>query len=581
MTTSFVTSDSLLAIDIGTIKTRAFLFDVVDGRYRFVASGIGTTTAGTPFHDVGEGVRHALDRLEAITGRVFIGGGESLIMPSKPDGSGVDLFTVTQSVGQPIQVVVVGLLEDVSVESAKRLASTTYTKVIETIKLNDRRSQDARIDTILHASPELVIFAGGTEGGASQSVLKLLEAIGLACYLMPQEQRPQVLYTGNHALQEEVRESLEPLTSLHISPNIRPTLEVEQLDPAQTSLANIFRQIRSRQILGVSELDAWSGGRLLPGSMAFGRIIRFLSQVYDPAKGVLGIDIGASAITLAAAVSGKLSLNVYPELGLAAESGGVLQHSAIEKITRWLSAQIPTGTVRDYLYNRSLYPASLPATVEEMDIEQAMARQAIRVAVEKSSSGFIRNTSRSDLLPGFEPIVATGGILTKAPSVGQSMLTILDGLQPTGVTTIVLDKNNMAAALGGAAEVNPALVVQILESNAFLNLGTVISPVGNARPGTPVLRIQAMYEDGKETKTDVKFGSLEILPVPFGKPVNLRLQPLHRFDVGMGGPGRGGRLRVVGGVLGVVIDARGRPINLHQDPNRRRALHKKWLWTLG
>jgi hypothetical protein len=61
----------------------------------------------------------------------------------------------------------------------------------------------------------------------------------------------------------------------------------------------------------------------------------------------------------------------------------------------------------------------------------------------------------------------------------------------------------------------------------------------------------------------------------------LHLQPLHRFDVGMGGPGNSGSVKVMGGVLGVVIDARGRPLSLHTDPARRRELHKKWLWMVG
>ena len=40
-------------------------------------------------------------------------------------------------------------------------------------------------------------------------------------------------------------------------------------------------------------------------------------------------------------------------------------------------------------------------------------------------------------------------------------------------------------------------------------------------------------------------------------------------------------ITVTGGALGVVIDARGRPLNLSTDAVRRRELMKKWLWTLG
>jgi hypothetical protein len=143
-----------------------------------------------------------------------------------------------------------------------------------------------------------------------------------------------------------------------------------------------------------------------------------------------------------------------------------------------------------------------------------------------------------------------------------------------------LDQNNLVSALGAAAESNPLLAVQVLGSNTMLNLGTVITPVGKTRPGTPVLRVRITYENGRENSVDVKYGSLDVLPLNLGEAATLRLQPLHRFDVGMG-PGRGGRLQVLGGVTGIVIDARGRPITLHADPVRQREIFKKWLWTLG
>jgi len=80
---------------------------------------------------------------------------------------------------------------------------------------------------------------------------------------------------------------------------------------------------------------------------------------------------------------------------------------------------------------------------------------------------------------------------------------------------------------------------------------------------------------------DVKYGSLEVFPIPNAKKVKLQLQPLHRFDIGMGGPGVGGGLDVPGSALGLVIDARGRPLTLPTDPVQRIELNKKWAETLG
>jgi hypothetical protein len=311
-------------------------------------------------------------------------------------------------------------------------------------------------------------------------------------------------------------------------------------------------------------------------------MIKFLSKVYDPGKGVLGIDVGASATTIAAAFDGELQLGVFPQYGLGQRISNLLEDSHINEIQRWIPLEVSPEYIQDYVFNKQIYPASIPVSAEDLAIEQALARQAIRKALAAAQDGFSMGRPQSyPGLPWFEPILATGSVLTQAPSVGQSLLTLLDAVQPTSITTLVLDQHNLAAALGAIAAINPYLSVQVLESSAFLSLATVITPIARVRPGTPVLRLRVTYSSGDETSLEIKQGTLEALPIPMGETARLRLQPLHRADVGMGGAGRGGSVKVVGGVLGVVIDARGRPTLLPKDSSRRQELYKKWLWTLG
>lgn len=583
MATSLIDADSLLAIDVGSINTRASLFDVVDGSYRFLASGSAPTTAHAPYFDIGEGIRMALDRLQAITGKTLIGADEQLILPSKADGSGVDKVCATLSVGQPLKIVAVGLLEDVSLDSVRRLASSTYARLMDTISLTDRRKTETRMDTILRIRPDLILVAGGTEGGASQSVLKLLDAIGLACYLMPQEQRPEVLYAGNQALKPQVQEALGKLAPVTFAPNVRPTLTEEDLEPAIVHLASVYRSVRSRKLTGVQELDAWAGGGLIPTATGFGRVIRFLSRVYDQSKGVLGIDVGAFATTLAAAFSGELYMGVHSHLGMSANLTQGWDLNEGGELMRWLHLPVPPQYVRDYLHNKFLFPGSLPATAEDLDIEQAVARQLMRSALLKTSEGFPSRVYRygPQLTPWFEPVFASGAVITQAPSPAQSLLMLLDGLQPTGVTTLAVDYNHILPSLGAAAATNPVLAVQVLEPNTFVSLGTIISPISEARPGTPILRVRMVQDDNSETSLEIKQGSLEMLHLPIGKVARLELRPLQRTDIGMGVAGRGGGLRVVGGVLGVIIDARGRPLRLPDDAVQRREMIEKWRWALG
>ncbi len=584
MPASLVQNESVLAIDVGATVTRAVLFDVVEGQYRFVASGQAPTTAEAPFKDIGLGVREAITNLQKITGAALLGlHDNNLIAPSQPDGSGVDAVVATISAGPAVKTVVVGLLSDVSLESARRLAESTYSRIVDTLDLSDHRRPDQQMDSIARSRPDLVLLAGGTDGGASRSIQKMLEAVGLACYLMPLEKRPMVLYAGNQKLANDVRELLGGhVGKLEISYNVRPSLETEDLDPARHELALLVAKLRARQIKGVEELSLWSAGNLLPTAYARGRMIRFLSKMYESTRGLLCVNVGASATSVAAGFNGELTLGVYPQFGLGENLAGLLQETEIDDIMRWLQLDISPNMLREYLFQKSLYPSSIPATKDEQAIAHAVARQALYLAVRAAQKDFPAHAraAQNGVMPPLDLILGGGGVMSEGNSLGQSLLLLLDAIQPVGIMPVLLDQNNLLPLLGAAASRSHYLPVQVIESGAFIGLGTAVSVVAAANYGDQVLRAKLVYADGTEARAEVKFGGLEILPLPSGQTARLSLQPLRRADAGLG-PGKAGALTVTGGALGVVLDARGRPLHIPNDPVRRRELMKRWSYAVG
>lgn len=572
---------SLLAIDIGSTSIRVNLFDIVNGRYRFISYGESSSTAGAPLFDIGEGIWRAVENLEAKSLRRILSE-EGLISPSTVENAGVDQIVATMSAGKPIKVVTVGLQKEASLKAADRLASTTYSQIVNRISLNDHRDSSERITLITQSRPDLILVAGGTNQGASKSLLSLIEVIGLASYLLDESHKPHVLFVGNEELQTEVKTSLSRITNLHLAPNIQPAVEVLTLYPAQKELYEIFKEVRKKQSGGISQVLSWSNGQFSSTAGAISRVIRFLSKKYEPDKGVMGVDIGSQSTILSSAFDGKETLKVYPHLGLGTSSAGILEDSSLAQITRWLPFQIDDQDVEDYIYQKTIYPDSIPADKEDLAIEHALARQALRVAVKNCLPDFPSEVQQNDinLLPLIEPIIGSGKVLTAAPSRAHSALILLDGLQPTGVTTLALDQNSLLPALGAASEINPVLTVQIIESSTFLNLGTVIAPIGYARPGTPILRMQIHREDGRRTTRDIKFGTLVILSTDQGEKVTLHLRPLRGFDVGMGGSGKSGKVSAVGGVMGIIIDARGRPLRFSSDSARNQKRNRNWLKIL-
>jgi len=287
-----------------------------------------------------------------------------IILPTKSNGTGVDRLVVTFSAGPEIRVAIAGLLADVSVGSAQNLVRTTYGKIVETIGLNDRRSPELKIDAVLAAKPDLIILSGGTESGANRSVLRLAELILMVCRVLPQEKRPDLLYAGNSTLAKKIQAVMEKWTHVHVAPNVRPTVDVEDLGPAEEMLNEVVGKIRSRQIGGLQSLATISSVPPMPASHAFGRIVRFLSKVYDPVKGVLGVDLGASNTTIAAAFAGNVSINVLP-MGMGKNIKAALLEEGLSDIMRWLPLHLSESVVRDYLWQKSVLKSSVKQIITQ------------------------------------------------------------------------------------------------------------------------------------------------------------------------------------------------------------------------
>jgi hypothetical protein len=575
---------SLVSIEVGSVNTRAHFFDNVEGRFRFIATGEAPSTIGTPAFDLTYGVLEALEQLQDFTGRTFISDQNQLISGDTEDGSGANAITTTFSGGPPLKVITVGLLGEVSLASVNNLVRSSYCQIVESFGLNDRRRPEEIIDAICRNLPDLIVMAGGTNRGASRSIIRLANYLSLAIKLIPETHRPQVLFVGNEDLHEEIDNLLGALTKLHHSSNIRPNLDQESLNPARQALNAIYFEIQATKLNGLQEFRDLSDGQIQTSASAMGRVVRFLSTVIDARKGMLGVDLGASHTTVASAFAGDLQLCVLPQLGVGNGLPGMIAETHLAQIMRWLPFDITEDYVLDYLHNKPLHPGSLPTNLEDLAIEQAIARQVIRLAIGKNLSFFPKDAIYpiQGTIPWFDRIMVSGSSMARTPKLEQSLLMILDAIQPVGIATVILDQNNLASSIGASAELEPLMAVHILESNAFINLGTVISPVGNTQgKHNPILRIQIMYEGEKQGVMEVLEGDITCFRLPHGRIADIYVQPLQNANIGLG-RGRGGWVRrVVGGVFGLIIDARGRPIKVPNQLSRRQEILNAWQQALA
>lgn len=578
--------NSILAIDCGSATTTAALIEQVNGKYHLTATGQAPSTYAPPWQDVTIGMGEAVRAIETAVNRALFNSGGWPITPQNTNRQGVDAVVIVSSAGDPLPVALAGLMKNVTVASARRAAATTYTTITSELSLDrdalsspGRPTPEAQLQALQQGQPEAIILVGGTNGGAVRPVIELAQIIAMALCAFKNVERPTILYAGNSEAREQVAEILGPLTTLRAVDNVRPTLEGENLTGIQLELENLYTQRRMGLLPGFQKLGNWSQHPVLPAAKSFEKVIAYLSQ--NNHLSVIGADIGSGATVVSLQTPEYSSSVIRSDAGVGHSLASLLKLVPLEKFQRWLPFALTPAELYNRLLNKTLQPHSLPETEEDLLIEQAIAREALRLVMAQVRDGWSFQPGLASEALHWNLMIGAGSTLTKAPHPGYAVLTLLDGLEPWGVTNLVLDSAGLATMLGSLAMIQPVAAVEMAARYAFLNLGTVIAPAGHGQPGKTALKLKINYANGQSTEAEIPFGSLQVMPLPAGQKATLEIRPAHYFDIGLGQPGRGALIDVEGGVMGVIVDARGRPLKLPVDELKRQTQLRQWLNQVG
>lgn len=568
---------NILAVDCGSVNTTAILIDQVEGSYRLAATGQTASTHIPPWQDVTRGIVEACRQIEKTMERSLLAPGGWPITPQASSQKGVDLFMAVSSAGMPLQLVLAGLIQEITLNSARRAAATTYTSIAAILDV--AAGPETRIQATQKAQPDAILLVGGTDGGATQPVLEMAAVLAMAIQALRNTARPYVLYAGNNDLQDQISSILSPVTTFKTIDNIRPTLELENLAPAQKELENQYINRKMPQLPGFQKLGNWSKYPITAASKSFEKVIGYLGQ--QQKLNIIGLNLGSRS-TIVSTQAGKYhNTTVRSDTGSGYSLAALLQNTPLERFHRWLPFSLEPEELHNMLLNKSLYPTTIPTTYEELVIEQAIAREALRLVIEQARLHwpFHPITRRRDIQ--WNLVIGTGRTLTQAPHPGYAALTLLDSVRPWGVTSLALDVEGITNMLGAIATVHPLAAVEVAGQDTFLNLGTVLAPLGHGRPGEPAVTVGITTDDETTTEIEVAYGSIELFPLPPHRKAAVTIQPGHRFDIGLGQPGRGAETEIEGGLLGLIIDARGRPLRLPEDELDRQEALQSWLTGLG
>jgi hypothetical protein len=238
-------------------------------------------------------------------------------------------------------------------------------------------------------------------------------------------------------------------------------------------------------------------------------------------------------------------------------------------------------------------PTTIPQTREDLIIEQAIAREALRLsfvqhkefAVELKgvqqertiSDAFDQDGGMRSLVKmmDLDLLVGSGGVLSHAPRRVQSAWMLIDSFLPEGFTRLAVDSIFMMPQLGVLASFHEVAATQVFDKDCLIYLGTCVAPLGRVKaPGKPCVHVKGQLPSGPLDVT-IAQDELRLLPLGPGEEAELLFTPEKGFDLGAG-PGKELRRTVQGGVVGLIIDTRGRPFTLAADTPGRLEKLARW-----
>ena len=582
---------SILATDCGSTTTKAILIEFIDGEYRLRFRGEAPTTVEAPFEDVTRGVLNAVMEIEELSGRKLLDG-EKIITPHK-DNAGVDIYVSTSSAGGGLQMMVAGVVKSMSGESAERAALGAGSIVMDVLASNDGRKPHEKITRIRQLRPDMILLSGGVDGGTTKHVVELAEILKAA---NPQprlgsDYKLPVIYAGNNKASTEITKTLGEQADLTIVENIRPVLERENLNPSRDKIHDLFMEHVMQQAPGYNKLMSWTDAPIMPTPGAVGSLIEMIAE--EDNISVVGVDIGGATTDIFSVFQNQFNRTVSANLGMSYSICNVLAEASLKNVLRWVPFDIDEKELTNRIGNKMIRPTTVPQSMEELKIEQAIAREALRLSfiqhkafavnlkgVQKErtiSDAFEQSDSGLSLVDmmDLDLLVGSGGVLSHAPRREQSARMLIDSFLPEGITQLAVDSIFMMPQLGVLANIDQKdlsenarkAALEVFNKDCLIRLGTCIAPVGKAKNGDLILSTTLEMSDGSEKQIDLHQGELLAISADY-EPIKSKLKPAKGIDIGAG-KNEEISTTLYGGVVGLVFDGRGRPFNLPNENDKR------------
>ena len=372
-----------------------------------------------------------------------------------------------------LRMVTIGLVKELTVEAAKRAALGAGAKLIGVFS---SRLNSFDVLKIVGLDPDIILLAGGTDGGDSQVVIHNSKVLGLSTLNCP------IVFAGNQVALDEVILNLE---SKHLvtTENVMPEFGVLNIDPARSSIRRIFIE-RIVNAKGIDKAKTMFDSVLMPTPAAVldgARLIADGTGEFAGLGELIVIDPGGATTDVHSVALGspsvqgvvhrglpetRLKRTVEGDLGMRHNAATILEAIGIEQLSK--ESGLSEEQVLNIVNIFSSDVERLPSNPNEVLVDQALAKAALKIAMKRhcgltevvyTANGPVTALDGKDL-SSISTVIATGGVIAHsedAESLIQSCLYSPDepnSLRPKN-PKVIIDRDYIVYAVGLLSQAEP------------------------------------------------------------------------------------------------------------------------------
>ncbi|MFN2520885.1 MAG: hypothetical protein ABR525_07570 [Candidatus Limnocylindria bacterium] len=459
--------------------------------------------------------------LEATSRRITFGGSGPAQAPGPAPA-------VTLSRGATIRIA--SLAADGPLERlARQAALVAGTELAVSLRADRPLPFGDHAAALRDASAEALLVQPGN--GPADQLVDLVEAFRAGC--PDQHPAPRVLLAGGGAVRARAALGEHAVETL---PDLRSP-------EGQAALRDRLREMRR--------------GSSRPGIVLRDEAVERAALTLARERGtdVVVLDSSGRSTSIVHATPGG-TLTAVHELGLGSGSGSdrVVARAGLDRVRRWIPWPVDAPSLLERVFNRTRWPDAVPVTPLALALEVALAHEAVAQSIAQAAECGIavERFSRA-------PAVFLVGRVALLPRPAQSLLIAVDALEPRAVTTVFRERAEALLAQAALDLAGQGEAAELTEQQEVLAL---VVPVTSRRRAS--VRFVAASERSDER---VLPGAFYVVP---------RTGPIDVSSSAGGIRGRG-----MAGGMGVVIDARGRPVPMPQRDAERIPLVARWYGAVG